>query len=136
MAACRTAVENMHCGMPPTKVPALWSAQQYAKTYGLAQPGAAPKAGRGSSSSRAAVAGPAAQPAQEAEDSKLEAGVAALDIGGGGRTKTQKRREAKKRQKEREQKAAAAQETAAAESSAAAGDEQQQNEQQQPVVAE
>lgn len=131
MPVCTTAVENMHCGMPPTKKPALWSAQQYAKTFGLLQPAAA-KAATGSSSSSSGggrgggtTAGPAVQPAQEQGDGKLETGFAAMTVAGGGRTKAQKRRAAKKRQKEREQKAAAE----------AAGSSMVR-EQVQPVVAE
>lgn len=148
---CSTAVENMHCGMPPTARPELWSAEHYARVYALPPPATTAAAhssssstGRSSSSaggggSSSAAGASAAQAASQQEQRQkeiagvLESFLGGLNLGGsvaqsalGGKGKNYKRN-ASRRKKQKEQKAAAA----AAEGAEPAVPSKEQQQQQQ-----
>jgi hypothetical protein len=121
--------------MPPTPRPELWSAQLYAKVYGITSHAAggsstsvakdsgarscnsstATTAGNSSSSSKSATASSTAQQQKRARQAVrgLDSAFAAMSVAGSrvaqheGRTKTQKRN-AKRREKQKQERALAA----------------------------
>ena len=130
MPTCTVAVDNMHCEMPPTIHPEMWSAQLYAQVYGLAQPAAQAAAAAATTSSngnssRSGSSNVAAAPASRVtgrppKSRGLEAAFAAMSLATSQNqplTKTQKRN-AKRREKQKQEKAAAL--AASAEEAAAA----------------